>query len=335
MYPEKVVLTEEATARLLAINEHQELGSGMRIAMRDLEIRGAGDILGAEQSGQMSAVGFDLFAQMLGRAVQDARKGLAAEGGDAVLPPALSDITVNVPGRTYLGDDYLPDVDERVLWYRRIASAETVEQADALLEDMQKKHPEMPVEARNLFLKTHLKAYCNEHGIKSVVVVGGKVVIEPIAVSREKSIELRRAGGCYAPQKSRLEVPMKYFKLEGEDTPLGVLSSFLESLELEEGGDAAKAGSARTAAASASASAAAPSASKAGAAKTSSTSRASSGQAGTKTKNGSPAVGHNSFARKPLNSSSSTSGSANRFSSRSAADRRNMTARTVHRRHNW
>ena len=77
MYPEKVVLTEEATARLLAINEHQELGSGMRIAMRDLEIRGAGDILGAEQSGNMSAVGFDLFAQMLGQAVLDARSGAA------------------------------------------------------------------------------------------------------------------------------------------------------------------------------------------------------------------------------------------------------------------
>ena len=339
MYPEKVVLTEEATARLLAINEHQELGSGMRIAMRDLEIRGAGDILGAEQSGQMSAVGFDLFAQMLGQAVQDARTGLAAEGADAILPPALSDITVNVPGRTYLGDDYLPDVDERVLWYRRIASAETVEQADALLEDMQKKHPEMPVEARNLFLKTHLKAYCNEHGIKSVVVVGGKVVIEPIAISREKSIELRRAGGRYTPQKNRLEVPMKYFKLEGEDTPLGVLSAFLESLELEEEDGAAKASPARAArtasAASASARAATPSASKAGAEKTASASRASSGQAGAKTKNSSPAVGHNSFARKPLNSPSSTSGSANRFSSRSAADRRNMTARTVRRRHNW
>ena len=160
--------------------------------------------------------------------------------------------------------------------------------------------------------------------------VGGKVVVEPIAISREKSIELRRAGGRYTTQKNRLEVPMKYFKLEGEDTPLGVLCAFLESLEPEEGDGAAKAGptrAARTAAAGASATSAE--------ARTPGSSRVPSGQAGAKTKNSSPVVGHNSFARKPLNSPSSTSGSANRFSSRSAADRRNMTARTVRRRHNW
>ena len=233
LYPEKEILTEEATARLLAINEHQELGSGMRIAMRDLEIRGAGDILGAEQSGQMSAVGFDLFAQMLGQAVNDARQGIASNTTDTPLPPALSDITVNIPGCAYLGDDYLPDIDERVLWYRRIAHAANVEQTEALFDDLQKKHPDMPLEARNLFLKTRLKAYCNEHGIKSIVCAGGKVMLEPLSVSREKSIELRRAGGRFIPARNRLEVPLKYFKLEGEDSLLEVLSAFLESLEFD------------------------------------------------------------------------------------------------------
>ena len=250
MYPEKAVLTEEATARLLAINEHQELGSGMRIAMRDLEIRGAGDILGAEQSGNMSAVGFDLFAQMLGQAVADARSGStgsngAAAGGasaggrgaggrgagaEAALPPALSDLTVNVPGRTYLGDDYIPDVDERVLWYRRIASAATIEQVEDLARDIEAKHPEMPDEAQNLFLKARLKAYCNEHGIKSIVVAGGKTTIEPLVISREKSIELRRAGGRVFPDKRRVVIPMKYFKLAEGESPLAAISTFLEAL---------------------------------------------------------------------------------------------------------
>ena len=94
MFPDNVNLTEEATARLEAINEHRDLGSGMRIAMRDLEIRGAGSLLGAEQSGNMSQVGFDLFAQMLAQAVTDAREGVTTGDG---LPPALSDITVNLP----------------------------------------------------------------------------------------------------------------------------------------------------------------------------------------------------------------------------------------------
>lgn len=244
MYPEKAVLTEEATARLLAINEHQELGSGMRIAMRDLEIRGAGDILGAEQSGNMSAVGFDLFAQMLGQAVADARSGSGGAAGgsgagtggrggtgaEAALPPALSDLTVNVPGRTYLGDDYIPDVDERVLWYRRIASAATIEQVEDLAHDIEAKHPEMPDEARNLFLKARLKAYCNEQGIKSIVVAGGKTTIEPLVVSREKSIEIRRAGGRVFPDKRRVVIPMKYFKLAEGESPLAAISTFLEEL---------------------------------------------------------------------------------------------------------
>ena len=82
--------------------------------MRDLEIRGAGSRLGAEQSGNMSAVGFDLFAQMLNQAVNETREGVGASGE---LPPALSDITVNIPGHAYLPEEYIPDADARVLWY--------------------------------------------------------------------------------------------------------------------------------------------------------------------------------------------------------------------------
>ena len=126
---------EEAAARLTAINEHQDLGSGMRIAMRDLEIRGAGSMLGAEQSGNMSAVGFDLFAQMLNQAVNETREGTGASGE---LPPALSDITVNIPGHAYLPEEYIPDADARVLWYRKLASASTVEEVAALREEDRK-----------------------------------------------------------------------------------------------------------------------------------------------------------------------------------------------------
>ena len=146
MFPEHVNLTEEAQARLTALDEHTDLGSGMRIAMRDLEIRGAGSLMGAEQSGNMSAVGFDLFAQMLGAAVNATREGdlKVAEG----LPPALSDITVNLPGRTYLPEEYVPDADERVLWYRKIASAATVGAVEDIYDDLAGKRPDMPQEAQ-------------------------------------------------------------------------------------------------------------------------------------------------------------------------------------------
>ena len=109
MFPEEIPLTEEAMARLTAIDEHQELGSGMRIAMRDLEIRGAGDMLGAEQSGNMSAVGFDLFAQMLAEAVNATREGRVDKCD--LLPPALSDITVNIPAHAYIPEEYIGEAD--------------------------------------------------------------------------------------------------------------------------------------------------------------------------------------------------------------------------------
>ena len=228
MFPEHLNLTEEAEARLTALGEHQDLGSGMRIAMRDLEIRGAGSLLGAEQSGNMSAVGFDLFAQMLAQAVNATREG-DARAMDA-LPSALSDITVNVPGHTYLPEEYVPDADERVLWYRRIASAGTVDDVDALREDLEAKRPDLPQAAKNLLDKARIKAFANEHHIRTVSVAGGKLVVEPIDVPRDRMTALRRAGGRYLADKRKLSLPLRYFKLEEDDNLLGPIARFLEEL---------------------------------------------------------------------------------------------------------
>ncbi len=227
MFPENVPLTEEAAARLTAIKEHQDLGSGMRIAMRDLEIRGAGSMLGAEQSGNMSAVGFDLFAQMLSQAVNDTREKGEATGD---LPPALSDITVNIPGHAYLPEEYIPDADARVLWYRKLAAAATVDAVSALREELEAKAPEMPPAAANLFARAHLKAFANEHGIKLISVVAGRLVVEPIDVPDAKMKPLRRAGGRYNPDKRKLALPLRYFNLEEQDNLMGPIAGFLAEL---------------------------------------------------------------------------------------------------------
>ena len=228
MFPEHMELTEEAAARLTALNEHTDLGSGMRIAMRDLEIRGAGSLLGAEQSGNMSAVGFDLFAQMLNQAVSATREG-DLKAMDA-LPPALSDITVNVPGHTYLPEEYVPDADERVLWYRRIASAATEQAVEDVRADLADKRPDMPQAAKNLLEKARIKAYANEHHIKTVSVTAGKLVVEPVDVPRDKMTGLRRAGGRYLADKRKLSLPLRYFKLDEGDNFLAPVAEFLEEL---------------------------------------------------------------------------------------------------------
>ena len=232
MFPEHVNLTEEAQARLTALDEHTDLGSGMRIAMRDLEIRGAGSLMGAEQSGNMSAVGFDLFAQMLGAAVSATREGdlKAVEG----LPPALSDITVNLPGRTYLSEEYVPEADERVLWYRKIAIAATVGAVEDIYNDLAGKRPDMPQEAQNLYEKARIKAFANEHHIKTVSVVAGKLVVEPIDIPRDKMTPLRRAGGRYLSDKRKLQPPLKYFRLTEKDNLFGPVAKFLWEMNGEE-----------------------------------------------------------------------------------------------------
>ena len=228
MFPEHMELTEEAAARLTALSEHTDLGSGMRIAMRDLEIRGAGSLMGAEQSGNMSAVGFDLFAQMLAQAVTATREG-DLKAVDQ-LPPALSDITVNVPGHTYLPEDYVPEADERVLWYRKIASAATEQAVEDVYRDMADKRPDMPQAAKNLFDKARIKAFANEHHIRTVSVTAGRLVVEPIDVSRDQMTPLRRAGGRYLADKRKLQLPLRYFKLDEGDNLLGPVAEFLKEL---------------------------------------------------------------------------------------------------------
>ena len=228
MFPETVALTEEAMARLTAIDEHQDLGSGMRIALRDLEIRGAGSMLGAEQSGNMSAVGFDLFAQMLAQAVNATREG--DEKAFSQLPPALSDITVNVPGHTYLPEEYVPDADERVLWYRKIASAGTLEDVAAIRDDLERKRPDIPPAAVNLLEKARIKALANEHSMRVVSVTAGKLVVEPIDIPKTAMTPLRRAGGRYLAEKKKLTLPLRYFKLGEDDNLLGPIARFLEEM---------------------------------------------------------------------------------------------------------
>lgn len=209
LFPDNITMTEEAMARLTALNEHTELGSGMRVAMRDLEIRGAGSLLGVEQSGNMSAVGFDLFAQMLATAVNTTREGNTSSS--EYLPPALSDIVVNVPDHTYFPEEYLPDADERVLYYRKIASADTLDAVEDIYQELISKHPEMPQAAINQIEKARLKAFANEHGIHLISVTGGKLVIEPITLTKTQASALRRKAGRYLADKKKMTVPLRVF----------------------------------------------------------------------------------------------------------------------------
>lgn len=229
MFPGNIAMTNEAIDRLQAINENRELGSGMRIAMKDLEIRGAGNMLGAEQSGNMSAVGFDLFAQMLAEAVNATREGRADKS--TLIPQALSDITVNVHAHAYLPQEYVTDPEQRVLLYRRLASCGDIDILEQMEKETRLAYGEMPQAAENYFAKARLKAIAAARGIRLVSLAAGMLAIEPVCLSREKLVPFKRKGARYLEKSQRLNVPLRYFKLkDAAELSLADIARFLEEL---------------------------------------------------------------------------------------------------------
>ena len=204
MFPGELPLTEEATARLTALSEFQDLGSGMRIAMRDLEIRGAGSLVGAEQHGNLSSVGFDLFTQMLGQAVAEAR----GESGGADVEQA--GVGINLPADFFLSEEYVPAVDRRVLVYRKLAAADMLEAVDALQEECEETFGELPEAAQNLFDRTRIRIRADRLGLESVSLVAGKLTYQGVDVPKDVAFELRtKLGAISFPKTRKFTVPYK------------------------------------------------------------------------------------------------------------------------------
>jgi transcription-repair coupling factor (superfamily II helicase) len=203
MFPGELPLTEEATARLTALSEFQDLGSGMRIAMRDLEIRGAGSLVGAEQHGNLSSVGFDLFTQMLGQAVAEAR----GEGGSDL---EQATVGINLPADFFLAEEYVPAVDKRVLVYRKLAAADMLEQVDELQEECEETFGALPEAALNLFDRTRIRIRADRLGLESVALVAGKLTYQGVDVPKGVAFELRTKLGAIAfPKTRKFTVPYK------------------------------------------------------------------------------------------------------------------------------
>lgn len=154
------VLSELAEKRLAAIREFTEFGSGYKIAMRDLEIRGAGNLLGPEQHGHIAAVGFDLYCRLLAEAVQEAK-------GEPVRRPP--ETTVELPVEAYIPDSYIPDPNQKVDIYRRLAAVREEEEVADLADELLDRFGDLPASTRNLLAVAQLRALAGRLGIKSIV----------------------------------------------------------------------------------------------------------------------------------------------------------------------
>ncbi len=156
-------LTKQAKQRLEAIQMSEELGSGFFLAMHDLEIRGAGEVLGDNQSGEMQEVGFNLFTEMLNRAVAHLKQGKAVDTVDLTQPLGIG-TEINLRTPALLPDAYCPDVHERLTLYKRLANCDTAEEIDTLQEELIDRFGELPLQAQSL-VSTHrlrllVKPYC-------------------------------------------------------------------------------------------------------------------------------------------------------------------------------
>ncbi len=180
-HPQDVVLSEEAHERLRTIGEATDLGSGFRIAMRDLELRGAGNLLGTGQSGHIAAVGYDLYCQMVTEAVAELRGEKPAE------PPK---ITIDVPGDAHLPEDYVINQTSRLEAYRRLASVESQEMLDDVRAEWLDRFGPIPAPAEALLRVGRLRVECVRSGVREIIVTKGPGFGGPDYVARLSPVEL-------------------------------------------------------------------------------------------------------------------------------------------------
>ena len=186
-HPEGRSLSEEAYERLRTIGESTELGSGYRIAMRDLQLRGAGNLLSGVQSGHIAAVGYDLYCELVSEAV-------AELSGETPSPPA--EIVIDLPLVAHLPDDYVAEATGRLEAYRRLgAVTELVEVADIEAEWIDRYGP-VPAEAQTLMHIALLRAECHRLGMRSVAFApghdGGRVRLGPLELTASEELRMKR-----------------------------------------------------------------------------------------------------------------------------------------------
>ena len=188
--PEGRVLTEEAYERLKTIGEATELGSGFKIAMRDLEIRGAGNMLGTGQSGHIAAVGYDLYCQLVTEAVAELK-------GET--PPEPVEISIDLPVAAAIPADYMPKEELRLEAYRRVAAALLPDEVDDVAAEWADRYGPVPDVAQTLLDAARLRCECLRTGVREVTVAKGPGFGGPKWVARLSPVELR------ASRRVRLE----------------------------------------------------------------------------------------------------------------------------------
>jgi transcription-repair coupling factor (superfamily II helicase) len=200
-YPDEDVLTDEAHERLKTLSEFTELGSGFKIALRDLEIRGAGNLVGAEQSGHIAAVGLDLYVKMMNEAVQEL-------AGTPVAAPV--EVRIDLPVDAFIPPSYIARESLRIEAYRQIEKVRSAEEVEALRDELTDRYGAPPEPTANLLAVAELRAYMAEVGITELGVRDGVMKARPVPSlldSQEVRLARLHPGSTYKPVTGTLIVP--------------------------------------------------------------------------------------------------------------------------------
>jgi transcription-repair coupling factor (superfamily II helicase) len=221
------VLSETAYERLRTIGDNTALGSGFKIAMRDLEIRGAGNLLGHDQSGPVAAVGYDLYVQLVAEAVADAK---------GIVVPEVVPMTLDVPGEAHLPKDYVEADDARLEAYRRLAAVADLDELEDLRLEWVDRYGPLPGPAAGLLELAELRLRCLAHGVTTLQVLPAKVGVRsqpvvrlsPLELSLSAQMRVRRRFGSRAYNEATKE-----FRSEVAATSAAQLVTLLEELVAE------------------------------------------------------------------------------------------------------
>ncbi|MBT8227964.1 MAG: transcription-repair coupling factor, partial [Dactylosporangium sp.] len=203
LYPPSKPLTEHAHERLATIAQHTELGAGMYVAMKDLEIRGAGNLLGGEQSGHIEGVGFDLYVRMVGEAVT-AFKGESDGAADAE-----PEVKIDLPVDAHLPYDYVPVERLRLEMYRKLASARDARTLDEVVSELHDRYGQPPEQVANLVAVARLRLLARGHGLTEVSLQGRNIRFAPLTLPDSRQLRLKRfyPDSVYKPGSGTVSLP--------------------------------------------------------------------------------------------------------------------------------
>ncbi|MGD7001792.1 transcription-repair coupling factor [Corynebacterium halotolerans] len=208
LYPKGATLTETSYDRLATIAQNNDLGAGMAVAQKDLEMRGAGNVLGSEQSGHIAGVGFDLYVRLVGEAVETYRALATGKPLDAT-DKGPKEIRIDLPVDAHIPDSYINSERLRLEVYRKLASSVDSKDLQLIIEEMEDRYGPVPEEVSRLLAVSRLRHQARRAGVSDIGVQGTRIKVHPVDLPDSRQVRLKRMfpGSNYRAAAKAIQLP--------------------------------------------------------------------------------------------------------------------------------